>query len=105
MFGLSLGEVLFLGIIALIVIGPKQLPELARNLGRFLNELKRATDGFTTDLKDQAKIDFDLHPRPRRFDPPPDLAVNPPPLADDSPSEHPDPSIQPLGKNEGEPKE
>lgn len=60
MFGLSLGEILVLGVMALIVIGPKQLPELARNLGRFMNELKRATDGFTEDIKQQANLDFDL---------------------------------------------
>lgn len=59
MFGLSLGEVLFLGILALIVIGPRQLPELARNLGRLMNEIRRATDGFTDDLKRQTQLDLD----------------------------------------------
>lgn len=65
MFGFSLGEVLFLGVLALIVIGPKQLPEVARHVGRFLNDLKRATEGFTDDIKKQAKIDFDFDSRPR----------------------------------------
>lgn len=60
MFGLSMTEMVFLGVLALIVIGPKQLPELARNLGRFMSELKRATDGFTTELKNQARVDFNL---------------------------------------------
>lgn len=32
-----------LGVIALLVIGPKQLPELARTLGRIINDFKRAT--------------------------------------------------------------
>ena len=36
-------EMLVLGAIALLVIGPKQLPEVARVIGRTLNELKRAT--------------------------------------------------------------
>jgi sec-independent protein translocase protein TatB len=68
MFGLSFGELLFIGALALIVVGPKQLPELARNLGRFMNDLKRATEGFTTDIKNQAKIDFDLHKPSSRLD-------------------------------------
>lgn len=78
MFGFSLGEVLFLGVLALIVIGPKQLPEVARHVGRFLNDLKRATEGFTDDIKKQAKIDFDFENRPRRRDdpePPPPAAL------------------------------
>lgn len=48
MFNLGFSELILLAIIALIFIGPKQLPELARTLGRTLNELKRATG----DLKD-----------------------------------------------------
>ncbi|MCB0389710.1 MAG: twin-arginine translocase TatA/TatE family subunit [Bdellovibrionales bacterium] len=46
MFNFGLSELILLGAIALIVIGPKQLPELARNLARFVNELKRATTDF-----------------------------------------------------------
>ena len=34
-------ELLFVGIIALIVFGPQKLPEMARTVGRALNELKR----------------------------------------------------------------
>lgn len=57
MFGLGMGEILFLAILGLIVIGPDDLPKLARQLGRFLNELKRTTESFTQDLKEQAKFD------------------------------------------------
>lgn len=83
MFGLSLGEVLILGVIALIVIGPKQLPEVARNIGRFLNDLKRATEGFTDDIKQQVKMDFDL--KPRLKDPPPAAPEAPPSDKKDEP--------------------
>ena len=41
-----MGEVLLIAAIALIAIGPKQLPEVARVVGRFLNELRRATGDF-----------------------------------------------------------
>ena len=60
MFGLGMSEVIALGVLALILIGPKQLPEVARTLGRFINDLKRSTEGITEDLKRQAKIDLDI---------------------------------------------
>ena len=46
MFNLGFTELLLLGVIALIFIGPSQLPEVARTVGRLLNEWKRATSDF-----------------------------------------------------------
>lgn len=46
MFNLGFSELLLLGVIALIFIGPSQLPEVARTLGRLLNEFKRASSDF-----------------------------------------------------------
>ncbi|HEX7674499.1 MAG TPA: twin-arginine translocase TatA/TatE family subunit [Bdellovibrio sp.] len=67
MFGLSIFEILFLAGLALIVIGPKELPEVARTIGRFLNELKRSTSGLTNELKQQARIDrIDLYEAPKK---------------------------------------
>ena len=43
---------ILLSALALIVIGPKQLPEVARTLGRFLNELKRVTGDVTKTIVD-----------------------------------------------------
>lgn len=57
MFGLGMSEIIFLGVLALIVIGPKELPELARTLGRFLNELKRSTNVLGDELKQQVRMD------------------------------------------------
>jgi Sec-independent protein translocase protein TatA len=62
MFGFSMGEMLLLMAIALIAIGPKQLPEVARTLGKFMNELKRATGDFTktfTDVRDDTRNTWD----------------------------------------------
>lgn len=42
---------LFLGVLALLLIGPKQLPEVARTIGRVLNELKRSTAVLTDEIK------------------------------------------------------
>ena len=40
MFNLGFSELIVIGAIALIVIGPKQLPEVAKVLGRLIGELK-----------------------------------------------------------------
>ena len=42
MFGIGMTELLVILAIALIVIGPKKLPELARSLGKGLAEFRRA---------------------------------------------------------------
>lgn len=65
MLGLSLPEILFLAVLGLVVIGPKQLPEVARVIARMLNELRRASSSFTEEFRNQVKIDpirFDDHP-------------------------------------------
>jgi len=50
MFNLGFTELLLLGLIALIFIGPHQLPEVARTLGRLINEWKRATSDFQSTI-------------------------------------------------------
>ncbi|MGH7871853.1 MAG: twin-arginine translocase TatA/TatE family subunit, partial [Candidatus Binatia bacterium] len=49
MFGIGMPELLLILGLALIVLGPKKLPELARALGKGLAEFRRATD----ELKDE----------------------------------------------------
>ncbi len=46
MFGLGSGELLLILFIALVFIGPKKLPELARGLGRGIREFQKAKDDF-----------------------------------------------------------
>ncbi|MBM4359492.1 MAG: twin-arginine translocase subunit TatB [Deltaproteobacteria bacterium] len=53
MFGLSFGEILVIAILALVVLGPKELPTMLRTLGRTLNKLRR----MSTDLRKQSGID------------------------------------------------
>ena len=39
-------ELLLIGMVALIIFGPRKLPELARMLGKAMNEFRRTTDDF-----------------------------------------------------------
>ena len=56
MFGIGLPELLVIMAIALIVIGPKKLPDLARALGKGMAEFRKATQ----EIKDSLDIDEDL---------------------------------------------
>lgn len=53
MFGIGMSELLLILAIALIILGPKKLPELARALGKGLNEFRKATN----DIKSSLDID------------------------------------------------
>ena len=50
-------ELIIIAIIALIVVGPKKLPDLAKTLGKGFSEFKKATEGITDDLKETLKED------------------------------------------------
>ncbi|HAZ14769.1 MAG: hypothetical protein A2X86_22400 [Bdellovibrionales bacterium GWA2_49_15] len=52
MFGLGAGEMLLVGLITLIFIGPKKLPELARGLGKGLREFQNAKSDLQHNLTD-----------------------------------------------------
>ncbi len=63
MFGLGFSEIIVVCIIALIFIGPKQLPEVAKAIARFLNELKRASEEVSKSIysKDERQYSEDEH--------------------------------------------
>jgi len=44
MFGIGLPELVLIMIVALLVVGPKKLPDLARSLGKAMGDFKRMTD-------------------------------------------------------------
>ena len=48
---MSLPDLLFIALLALVVLGPKKLPEVARQLGKFMAEFKRASNEFKNQLQ------------------------------------------------------
>ena len=64
MFGIGMPELLLLLAIALIVVGPKKLPELAKALGRGIAEFKKATN----ELKESFESSTDLSELKQSFD-------------------------------------
>ena len=87
MFGLSFTHLLLLGVIALVVLGPEQLPEVARTIARLLNEWKRATSDIQTSLTNTLREDL-MKPNPR---PPENTAAQPAPgLPEELPPHAPD---------------
>ena len=63
MFGLGWMEISFILVIALMVFGPKKLPELARKLGEGIREFKNASESF------KATVNQEVHRPPPVADP------------------------------------
>jgi Tat protein translocase TatB subunit len=57
MFGIGMQELLIILVIALIVVGPRKLPELAKSLGRGFAEFKRTADDFQSTMMADASTD------------------------------------------------
>ena len=56
MFDIGLQELVLIFVIALIVFGPKNLPQLGRSLGRAMREFRRASDEFRSTIETNLKI-------------------------------------------------
>jgi sec-independent protein translocase protein TatB len=68
-FDLSISNLLILGLIALILFGPDQLPKIAGQAGRALRDLRRIAESAKADLQEGLGPEFrdfdiaDLHPK------------------------------------------
>jgi Tat protein translocase TatB subunit len=59
-------EIMVVAVVALIVFGPQRLPEIARSIGRALNELKRQAD----DIRSEFEAGLDITDEPAGPDEP-----------------------------------
>jgi len=57
MFGIGMTEMLLIGALALIVLGPKKLPDLAKSLGKGFAEFKRATNELKNTMEVEARAE------------------------------------------------
>jgi sec-independent protein translocase protein TatA len=55
-FGIGVWEILILLLVALLVFGPKRLPEMGRSLGRGMREFKDSISGKGDDEDDRAEL-------------------------------------------------
>ncbi len=53
-FDLGTGEILLILLVLFVVVGPRQLPEVARTVGKAINEMKRASAGFRNEIQKEA---------------------------------------------------
>ena len=50
---MSFGDTAFIFVLALLIFGPKKLPEIARQVGKALNEFKRASNEFKAQIESE----------------------------------------------------
>jgi len=103
MFGLGMPELLVILAVALIVIGPKRLPDIAKALGKGMKEFRKAT----TDFKQNTDLDpSDFDPRAelkKIIEPPPESVKANKPDPYPKPDPEPEPEPEPE-QNDTEPK-
>ncbi len=59
---MSFSETIFLFFLALIIFGPKKLPEIARQVGKYMNEFKRASNEFKAQIEQEIS-NLEVHDR------------------------------------------
>ena len=78
---IGMPELIIILVIALIIFGPRKLPELGKSLGKSINEFKRAS----ADLQNTLEQEIKLEEQKERVTPPPP-APQPGPMVDEAPS-------------------
>ena len=61
MFGIGVQEMVIVGLLFLVIFGPSKLPDMARDLGRFVNEARRSVEEFKEDLVSEEEEGSEPH--------------------------------------------
>jgi sec-independent protein translocase protein TatB len=87
MFNIGAGELVFILIAALLILGPQRLPEFARTIGKFVREFRRQTDDVRTVVEREFyKMDEEFQREPQHRVHPPTPAALPSPVPMTPPS-------------------
>ena len=60
MFGIGTTELLIIFFLALILLGPKKIPQIAKSLGKAVNELRRVTEEMKESVREEVDLSEDL---------------------------------------------
>ena len=83
---MGFSETIFLFFLALIIFGPKKLPEIARQVGKALNEFRRASNEFKAQIEAEiSQLEVEKHQQILPPSEPPKGAVAASPLTLESP--------------------
>jgi sec-independent protein translocase protein TatB len=77
MFGIGIPELILIFVIALLVVGPEKLPELAKSLGRTLGEFKRVADEMKRTITLEMEEEMNRPHEPPKREPTPQIPEMP----------------------------
>ncbi len=60
MFDIGFQELLIIFVVALLVFGPKKLPELAKTMGKWMAEIKKAVNVAKSQIEEEMNVDYKI---------------------------------------------